>query len=606
MKPVLAVFAGFLSLAAAAHGQHTLGMHTHAGTGGYSACVEGRFNGYIKPYPVEEAGSLSHPVSTNKPLAQQYFNQGLTFFYGFDSESAMRSFYQASQADTNLAMAHWGIALAAGGDVNIPLDDPCMVLAGEQLKLAYGKSPKGPEKLYIDALAKRYAGGVDPKNDYANAMRSVNQQLGSQDPDAAALFVYSLMNLDPWKWWVYDPTKKEIVPTKEITEALGVLEPRLPATTHIGLNHLYIHAMEEAPIYKAVKAESSANFLHRYAPLITPHLRHMPAHTYLLMGNWQGVVDANERAVAADGPWVEACKAYISDPKCKKCPECKQCPDFKECPECEKCNVLLVGHYYSHDLLFLAVGYNNRGEWGKVLERSQQLEKNVRNFIGGQPALEHYLTTQAMMMVHFGQWKMLTELSPPQEPMPTNFDSQGYCGELNYKLAAAMWYFGRAMGNASLKEWQSADYYVKGFEKARECVGSTDPGWGNNTATAILNVVYWRMLERIARMKDLPADSELRALRAVNAEDSLSYDEPPGWYLSSRETYGAALFLAKKYKEAEGEFRKDLERRPNNSRSLFGLWQALKAQPGKTTEAEKAEKEFRKQWPGPDPEMKNM
>lgn len=597
MKSILAAFAGLLSLAAAAHGQHTLGMHTHAGTGGYSACVDGRFNGPIELYPPTKAGNLNHqPLSTNDDEARRYFNQGLTFVYGFDSESAMRSFYQASVKDSTLAMANWGIALAAGGDLNIPIDDPCRKLAREQIQIAFKKSPKGPEKLYIDALAKHYAIGGDPKR-YVQDMKSVYQQLGSQDPDAAALYVYSLMNIDPWKWWPPScQSTDSCQPTEPIAEALGVLKDKLPAfPNHVGLNHLHIHAMEEGPIKRAIETKASADFLRNNAPFITPHLRHMPAHTYLLLGDWQGVIAANQGAVDADTPWVEACKASASAPECNQEP-------LAPAP---KCNELLVGHYYSHDLLFLSVGYNNRGNWDTVERISTCLENNVRRFIDTQPGLEHYLTTKVMMMVHFGQWQMLKDLPPPLSPMPS-FESPTYCADLKgRKLAAAMWYFGRAMGNASLR--QPTDVDVRGFEKAQGCVQSAKPqlGWGNNFASDVLKVVDWRLRERIARMKGLKEDSQAFALRAVEAEDLLGYDEPPGWYLSSRETYGAALYLNGNYEKAVVVFGEDQKRRPNNSRSLYGLWQALKKL-GRSTEAAKAEADFRSQWPGPDPTMENM
>ena len=594
MKSILAAFAGLLSLAAAAaHGQHTLGMHTHAGTGGYSACVDGRFNGPIELYPPSKAGNLNHqPLSTDNDEARRYFNQGLTFVYGFDSESAMRSFYQASVKDSTLAMAYWGIALAAGGDLNIPIDDPCSKLAREQIQIAFKKSPKGPEKLYIEALAKHYAIGGDPKR-YVEDMKLVYQQLGSQDPDAAGLYVYSLMNVHPWKWWPPAcQSTDSCQPTEEIAEALRVLKGKLPAFPgHFGLNHLYIHAMEEGPIARAVETKASADFLRDNAPFITPHLRHMPAHTYLLLGDWQGVIAANQGAVDADTPWVEACKAGTSAPECNQEP-------LAPAP---RCNELLVGHYYSHDLLFLSVGYNNRGDWDPVQRISTCLENNVRRFVDTQPGLEHYLTTKVMMMVHFGQWQMLKDLPPPQKNMPS-FGSPKYCAELSYKLAAAMWYFGRAMGRASLKEPTDDD--VRGFQASRACVESAKLGWGNNTATDILNVVYWRMLERIARMKSLKEDSKLYASRAVAAEDLLQYDEPPGWYLSSRETYGAALYLNGDYEKAADVFREDQKRRPNNSRSLFGLWQVLKKL--EPSEAAKAEADFKLQWAGPEPTMENM
>jgi tetratricopeptide (TPR) repeat protein len=596
MKSILAAFAVLLFLAAgAAHGQHTLGMHTHAGTGGYSACVDGRFNGPIELYPTSKAGNLNHqPLSTDIDDARRYFNQGLTFVYGFDSESAMRSFYQASVKDSTLAMAYWGIALAAGGDLNIPIDDPCAKLAREQIQIAFKKSPKGPEKLYIEALAKHYAIGGDPQR-YVEDMKSVYQQLGSQDPDAAGLYVYSLMNVHPWKWWPPScQSTDSCQPTEEIAEALRVLQGKLSAFPgHIGLRHLYIHAMEEGPIKRAVETKASADFLHKNAPLITPHLRHMPAHTYLLLGNWQGVIAANQGAVDADAPWVEACKASPSAPECNQEP-------LAPAP---RCNELLVGHYYSHDLLFLSVGYNNRGEWDPVQRISTCLENNVRRFVDTQPGLEHYLTTKVMMMVHFGQWQMLKDLPPPQKNMPS-FESPTYCADLSYKLAAAMWYFGRAMGRASLKE--STDDDVRGFDLAQGCVRSAKLGWGNNLAADVLKVVAARLRERMARMKGLKEDSQMFALRAVEAEDLLGYDEPPGWYLSSRETYGAALYLAEKYQAAEAVFRADQERRPNNSRSLFGLWQALEKQPGKASEAAKAKADFKSQWVGPEPTMENL
>src|SRR5829696_85182 len=139
MKYALAASACLLSLAAvAAHGQHSLAMHTHSGPGGDSACRAGRFDGPIDLYPLDkDRESARHKVSTTNQRAQDFFNQGLTFFYGFDSESAMRSFHQAAVADPNLAMAYWGVALAAGGDLNIPIDDPCMVLAVQQGTGAY-------------------------------------------------------------------------------------------------------------------------------------------------------------------------------------------------------------------------------------------------------------------------------------------------------------------------------------------------------------------------------------------------------------------------------------------------------------------------------------
>ena len=55
-------------------------------------------------------GDINHPVTTNNPEAQKFFNQGLAYIYAFNHEEAVKSFKQAIQLDPNLAMAYWGIA----------------------------------------------------------------------------------------------------------------------------------------------------------------------------------------------------------------------------------------------------------------------------------------------------------------------------------------------------------------------------------------------------------------------------------------------------------------------------------------------------------------
>jgi len=65
---------------------------------------------------------------------------------------------------------------------------------------------------------------------------------------------------------------------------------------------------------------------------------------------------------------------------------------------------------------------------------------------------------------------------------------------------------------------------------------------------------------------------------AAAVEDSLNYGEPPEWYYPVRESLGGTLLMDGRFPEAEKVFRADLERNPRNGRSLFGLWESLKAQ----------------------------
>src|SRR5438067_13461926 len=61
-----------------------------------------------------DLGTYTRKVTTKNPKAQSYSNQGLAFIHGFNHASAIRSFQEAANADPDCAIAHWGVAPAAG------------------------------------------------------------------------------------------------------------------------------------------------------------------------------------------------------------------------------------------------------------------------------------------------------------------------------------------------------------------------------------------------------------------------------------------------------------------------------------------------------------
>src|SRR5215468_8508353 len=98
-------------------------------------------------------GSLHHAVSTRKPLAQKYFDQGLRLVFAFNHEAAIRSFKRAAELDPNLAMAYWGIALSLGPNINRPMDAKAHKAAYDALQKAIALKAKASpkERAYIDA-----------------------------------------------------------------------------------------------------------------------------------------------------------------------------------------------------------------------------------------------------------------------------------------------------------------------------------------------------------------------------------------------------------------------------------------------------------------------
>lgn len=81
----------------------------------------------------------------------------------------------------------------------------------------------------------------------------------------------------------------------------------------------------------------------------------------------------------------------------------------------------------------------------------------------------------------------------------------------------------------------------------------------------------------------------------IQAEDSLVYDEPPGWMLPVRHALGALLMAKSRAAEAEVIYREDLERNRGNGWGLIGLQQSLRAQ-GKNEEAQALDGKIKVAW----------
>src|SRR6476660_1016018 len=111
---------------------------------------------------VNGLGDINHPVSTNNPEAQKFFNQGLAYIYAFNHAEAVSSFKQAAKLDPQLAMAYWGVSLALGSNYNVPADGPALLEAFSSLQKAIELAPKASEhdRAYISALSKRYSADV--------------------------------------------------------------------------------------------------------------------------------------------------------------------------------------------------------------------------------------------------------------------------------------------------------------------------------------------------------------------------------------------------------------------------------------------------------------
>jgi hypothetical protein len=67
-----------------------------------------------------DLGPYSRHISTTSADAQQWFNRGLIWCYGFNHEEAAECFEKACISDPHCAMTYWGLAYALGPNYNKP------------------------------------------------------------------------------------------------------------------------------------------------------------------------------------------------------------------------------------------------------------------------------------------------------------------------------------------------------------------------------------------------------------------------------------------------------------------------------------------------------
>ena len=491
-------------------------------------------------------GSLHYPITTGSAEAQEFFNQGLTLVFGFHYNDAVRSFRQAAALDPRAAMPHWGMALALGPNLNIP--SPSVEKRQEadralHVALALAGTASPTEQAYISALAKRHPlAGADldeVRLVHAQAMRALVQQL-PDDPDAAALSAEALMVLQGENRWTLDGD-----PEPGTEEIVDLLESALEQTSnHIGLHHYYVHLMEFSG--RPERAMVSAKFLESATPGLG-HLLHMPAHIYSRVGDYQGAVQANLRAAAADASYKAAGG--------------------------------LENYMMAHTLEYLANAAQMAGQFNTAVETAYDIAR-FENGPEWRSPQYNWAVTDTLLRFH--RWDQLLSQQPPGDPTI-------------YRL---VWQFSQVVALAATGRIEDAQNAFSAYETA-EAALSEGETWIGNPASRLYPLMRGVMNAMLHRAREDREGAIPYWQAAVVAFDEFQHWEYLSWYHPVRESLGADLFLLARFEEAEQVFREDLERLPGNPRSLFGLWRTLEAQ-GRTTEAEEARRHFETTWQGAD------
>jgi tetratricopeptide (TPR) repeat protein len=539
-----------LSIAVAALSAAHVQAQTHAHTQPAAEAAAGELT--VPLY--DNLGAHHYEISSRVPLVQEYFDQGLRLYYAFNHAESIRAFEAAISLDPGCAICHWGVALAHGPNINMPMDEAAGVAAYAALQRAreVAAGASANERALIDALGQRYAAA--PPEDraaldsaYARALADVVRRFPS-DTEAKVLYVESLMDLRPWNYWT-----REGEPQPGTPELLATLEGVLAANpNHPGACHFYIHAVEAAFPERAVECAE------RLASLMpgAGHLVHMPGHIYIRVGRYMDAIQANEHAVHAD-------ETYIQD----------QRPGM---------GIYTVG-YYPHNYDFMSFAAAMAGRAEQSLEAAGKVSSLVAKEMlraPGMTVLQQFLMRPYQYQVRFGRWNEI--LSGPAP-----------AGDLLH--ARALWHYARGRAFAALGDIPSAHVELGHLAGIVDDEALDGVVLEFNESRPVLRIALNVLDGEVAARRGDFGRAIARLREAAEIEDGLTYGEPPEWVVPVRHDLGAVLLLAGRPAEAEAVYLEDLRRFPENGWSLQGLAESLKQQ-GRRAEAQQVSERAARAW----------
>ncbi len=512
-----------------------------------------------------DLGSYRRPISTHSPVAQRWFDMGLNWCYGFNHEEGGRCFAKALEADSGCAMLHWGSAYAAGPFYNLTWKEHGKAEAEsatqrcfEQVQLARAKASGATEVeiRLIEALACRFQKPHSVPvseferwdDDYAAEMRRVYNGF-PRDHDVMALFVEALMMRTVRRLW--NLKTGEPASNSDVLEALQVCERSIALADdsgqdqHPAIIHLHLHLLEMSTTPE--RAMRSADTLATMCP-DAGHMNHMPAHIYVLCGEYEKAKVASEKAVRANDLYL----ATADEP-----------------------SYYLLG--CCHDLHLLMFTCMFLGQFAPALRAADKVRSLVTREvlrIEGRPKLtqtvEGYRAMKTHVLVRFGRWQDIID-----EPMADDPDLD--------ILTTALQHYAKGVAHATLGRFAEAELERERFHRHVARIPA-DRRFLSNPTRASLAVGAALLDGELAYHQGKYDEAYRRLRQAVDLDDDLSYTEPWAWMHPPRHALAALLLDQGHLEEAKQVYRDDLglggnvqrcAQHPNNVWALHGLVECL-------------------------------
>lgn len=499
-------------------------------------------------------------MTTASDEAQQWFDRGLRWCYGFNFDEAVGCFHRATEFDPTCAMAYWGIAYAIGPNYNRAwklFDQDGLRTSVKEATKALSRArslteqtPVTPvEKQLITALTARFPSSVDTipsdlkvlNEAYANAMRDVYAN-NSTDIDVVGFFVEALMCISPRELWDLEtglPSGKHTVEARTVIEK-GLASP--DGYSHPVLCHLYIHLMEMSPYPE--KALAPADRLRHLIP-DSSHLLHMPVHIDMAVGDYRRGIDSSQASINADNKYF-ALSATGGATAAKG---------------------LLIA-YRMHNINGKLYCAFISGRSHDAITAAEELESVVDDEIlslTNPPVAdwtEGFLGSLAHVYIRFGRWNDILSMPLPEK-------------QSIYPSKTAVILYARGIAYSALGQIENARAAQAEFEASRAHI---PPSRMNSLPSKQSDVmaIASAMLSGELLYREGQHDAAFDTLRhAIVLEDSLPYADPPPWMQPVRHALGGLLLEQGRVEQAEDVFREDLGMKdgfPRRKARLNNVW----------------------------------
>ena len=233
----------------------------------------------------EGAGQIHQKVSTNAAQAQAYYDQGVAYLHSYVWVEAARSFHEALRRDTQLAMAHLGLAKAYTG--------------ATAYKDAFSHLKKAAEIAAQGNVTEKEARWIAIGQQQLDAIFAPPHERGKRLQEYRQA-IDELIALDPddAHAWVLRGNAEERSPAGRgqggRVGSVAYYDAALKRDPeHFGAHHYLIHSYEGLGHY-----DKAAEHAQRFAAAVTgvPHAQHMYAHVLPRLGRWEEALAQLEKA----------------------------------------------------------------------------------------------------------------------------------------------------------------------------------------------------------------------------------------------------------------------------------------------------------------------